>query len=154
RLSAHGAAEGVIARRRPFMQDLPAGKSFGGDMSGRRVGRARIVARFIGALYAAALLLLLPLPPSVAAAAYTEHPVRLSSPFAAGGATDVLGRSVADYLGKEFKQSIIVENKPGANTSVAADFVAHAPADGYTLLISAASTLVLNPLLYKKPTID
>src|SRR4029079_3715817 len=68
--------------------------------------------------------------------------------------TVILGLSVAYFLGKELKQSIIVENKPGANTSVAADFVAHAPADGYTLLISAASTLVLNPLLYKKPTID
>ena len=117
-------------------------------MSGR-VGRAGISARVIGALYAAALLL-----PSAALADYPDRPIRLIIPFAAGGATDILGRSVADFLGREFKQSIIVENKPGANTSVAADFVAHSAPDGYTLLISAASTLVLNPLLYKKPTID
>ena len=114
-----------------------------------RMGRSRVAARFIGALAAAAMLL-----PSLAAAEYPDRPIRLIIPFAAGGATDILGRSVADFLGKEFKQSIIVENKPGANTSVAADFVTHAPADGYTLLIAAASTLVLNPLLYKKPTID
>jgi len=117
-------------------------------MSGRK-GHSRVSARFIGALCAAALLL-----PSVAAAEYPDRPIRLIIPFAAGGATDILGRSVADFLGKEFKQSIVVENKPGANTSVAADLVAHAPPDGYTLLIAAASTLVLNPLLYKKPTID
>jgi len=114
-----------------------------------RMGRSRVAARFIGALAAAAMLL-----PSLAAAEYPDRPIRLIIPFAAGGATDILGRSVADFLGKEFKQSIIVENKPGANTSVAADFVTHALADGYTLLIAAASTLVLNPLLYKKPTID
>jgi tripartite-type tricarboxylate transporter receptor subunit TctC len=117
-------------------------------MSGR-VERSRIAARLIGALCAATLLL-----PSVAAAEYPERPIRLIIPFAAGGATDILGRSVADFLGKEFKQSVIVENKPGANTSVAADLVAHSAPDGYTLLIAAASTLVLNPLLYKKPTID
>lgn len=117
-------------------------------MSGR-VGRWRIAARFIGAVCAASFLL-----PSVAAAEYPDRPIRLIIPFAAGGATDILGRSVADFLGKEFKQSVVVENKPGANTSVAADLVAHAPPDGYTLLIAAASTLVLNPLLYKKPTID
>ena len=117
-------------------------------MSGR-VGRSRIAARVIGAFCAAALLL-----PSVARAEYPDRPIRLIIPFAAGGATDILGRSVADFLGREFRQSIVVENKPGANTSLAAEFVARAPADGYTLLISAASTLVLNPLLYKKPTID
>jgi tripartite-type tricarboxylate transporter receptor subunit TctC len=117
-------------------------------MSGR-LGRSRIAARFIGALCAAALLL-----PSVAAADYPDRPIRLIIPFPAGGATDILGRSVADFLGKEFKQSIVAENKPGANTSVAADLVAHSAPDGYTLLIAAASTLVLNPLLYKKPTID
>ena len=111
---------------------------------------SRIGARFIGAFCAVALLLL----PSVASAEYPDRPIRLIIPFAAGGATDILGRSVADFLGKEFKQPVVVENKPGANTSLAAEFVARSPADGYTLLISAASTLVLNPLLYKKPTID
>jgi tripartite-type tricarboxylate transporter receptor subunit TctC len=130
------------------MQHFRAGKSLGGDMSGR-VGRSRIAARFLGLLCAAAMLL-----PSGARAEYPDRPIRLIIPFAAGGATDILGRSVADFLGKEFKQSVIVENKPGANTSVAADMVAHAPPDGYTLLIAAASTLVLNPLLYRKPTID
>ena len=88
------------------------------------------------------------------AAQYPDRPIRLIIPFAAGGATDILGRSVAEFLGKEFKQSFIVENKPGANTVVAAELVANAAPDGYTLLIAAASTLVLNPLLYKKPTID
>jgi tripartite-type tricarboxylate transporter receptor subunit TctC len=120
----------------------------GGGMITR--GRqSRFAARFIGALCAATLLL-----PSSAQAEYPDRPIRLIIPFAAGGATDILGRSVADFLGKEFKQSIIVENKPGANTVVAAELVANAAPDGYTLLIAAASTLVLNPLLFKKPTID
>src|ERR1041384_750903 len=118
------------------------------DMNGR-FQRLRPAARLIGALAAAALLL-----PSLARAEYPDRPIRLVIPFPAGGATDILGRSVADFLGKELKQPIIVENKPGANTTVAADLVAHAPPDGYTLLVAAASTLVLNPLLYKKPTID
>ena len=113
------------------------------------MGRSRIAARFIGAVCAATLLL-----PSLARAQYPDRPIRLIIPFAAGGATDILGRSVADFLGKEFKQSFVVENKPGANTVVAAELVANAAPDGYTLLIAAASTLVLNPLLYKKPTID
>ncbi len=113
------------------------------------VKRSRIAARFIGAFCAATLLL-----PSLARAEYPDRPIRLIIPFAAGGATDILGRSVADFLGKEFKQSVVVENKPGANTVVAAELVANAAPDGYTLLIAAASTLVLNPLLYKKPTID
>jgi len=117
-------------------------------MSGR-TGRSRIAARFIAAVCAATLLL-----PSFARAQYPDRPIRLIIPFAAGGATDILGRSVADFLGKEFKQPFIVENKPGANTTVAAELVANATPDGYTLLIAAASTLVLNPLLYKKPTID
>src|SRR6187431_443170 len=95
--------------------------NLGGDMSGW-AGRSRGAAWFSGALCAAALL-----APSIAQAEYPDRPIRLIIPFAAGGATDILGRSVADFLGKEFKQSIIVENKPGANTSVAADFVAHAP---------------------------
>src|SRR5690349_24424407 len=85
----------------------------GGDMSGR-VGRSRIAARVIGAFCAAALLL-----PSVARAEYPDRPIRLIIPFAAGGATDILGRSVAEFLGREFKQPVIVENKPGANTSLA-----------------------------------
>jgi tripartite-type tricarboxylate transporter receptor subunit TctC len=111
--------------------------------------RPRGLARLVGVLCAAALLL-----PSAAHAEYPDRPIRLVIPFAAGGATDILGRSVADFLGKEFTQTVIVENRPGANTSVAAEFVSRAAPDGYTLLISAASTLVLNPLLYKKPTID
>ena len=68
--------------------------------------------------------------------------------------TDVLGRLVADYLGRDLKQTVIVENKPGAQGAIGAEAVARADPDGYTLFVAAGSIIVLNPMLYKKLSYD
>jgi tripartite-type tricarboxylate transporter receptor subunit TctC len=88
------------------------------------------------------------------AADYPGHAIRLVVPYAAGGPTDVLGRLVADYLGRDLKQAVVVENKPGAQGAIGAEAVARADADGYTLLVAAGSIIVQNPLLYKKLSYD
>jgi len=82
-----------------------------------------------------------------AQAAYPERAVRVVVPFAAGGANDHTARIYAEKLGAELGQPFVVENRPGASGAIAADFVAHAPADGYTLLLGANAVLVVNPLL-------
>jgi len=69
--------------------------------------------------------------------------------FAPGGASDILARAVADRLTDSLKQRVIVDNRPGGGGLIAIDLVAHAPADGYSLLQIAAS-FVINPSLYKK----
>lgn len=85
-----------------------------------------------------------------AQSAYPDKPVKLVIPFAAGGATDVLGRLLAVSMQEKLGQSVVVENKPGAGTVLAASQVAKAPADGYTLLLASNSTLVLNPVIREK----
>ena len=75
-------------------------------------------------------------------------------PYAAGGPTDVLGRMVGDYLGRDLKQTVVVENKAGAQGAIGADAAARSEPDGYTLFFTAASIFVLNPLLYKKLPYD
>ena len=88
------------------------------------------------------------------AADYPSRPIKLVVPYAAGGPTDVLGRLVGEYLGRDLKQPVIVENKAGAQGAIAAEMVARAEPDGYTLFVTAASIFVLNPQLYKKLNYD
>src|SRR6202165_2745248 len=92
--------------------------------------------------------------PDAGAVDYPARPIKLVVPYAAGGPTDVLGRLVADYLGRDLKQAVIVENKPGAQGAIGAEAVARAEPDGYTLFVTAASIIVLNPMLYKKLSYD
>lgn len=84
---------------------------------------------------------------SFAQSSWPDRPIKLVVPFAAGGATDVLGRVLASALGDKLGQPVVVENRPGAGTVVAAALVAKAPADGYTLLLGANSTFTLNPAI-------
>ncbi|WP_398479102.1 Bug family tripartite tricarboxylate transporter substrate binding protein [Tardiphaga sp.] len=92
--------------------------------------------------------------PLARAAEYPARAIKLVVPYAAGGPTDVLARLVADYLGRDLKQTTVVENKPGAQGAIAAEMVSRADPDGYTLFVTAASIMVLNPLLYKKLPYD
>ena len=92
--------------------------------------------------------------PHASAVDYPVRPIKLVVPYAAGGPTDVLGRLVADYLGRDLKQAVIVENKPGAQGAIGAEAVARADPDGYTLFVAAGSIIVLNPMLYKKLSYD
>ena len=88
------------------------------------------------------------------AADYPTRPIKLVVPYAAGGPTDVLGRLVGEYLGRDLKQPVIVENKAGAQGAIGAEAVARSEPDGYTLFVTAASIIVLNPMLYKKLSYD
>lgn len=85
---------------------------------------------------------------------YPNRPVTLVVPTGAAGGTDIMGRLVAERLGKAFKQTFIVDNRPGANTILGTDNVAHAAPDGYRLLFTYAAGLVVNPSLYKKLSYD
>ena len=89
-----------------------------------------------------------------AAAAYPDKPIHMIVPFAPGGATDLLARLIAKLLAQEPGVQVIVENRPGANTILAAGQVARAAPDGYTLFVAAGSTVVLSPLLYKQLPFD
>ena len=91
---------------------------------------------------------------SARAADYPTRPIKLVVPYAAGGPTDVLGRLVGEYLGRDLKQPVIVENKAGAQGAIGAEAVARSEPDGYTLFVTAASIIVLNPMLYKKLPYD
>jgi tripartite-type tricarboxylate transporter receptor subunit TctC len=92
--------------------------------------------------------------PASRAAEFPARPIKLVIPYAAGGPTDIFGRLLAEYLGKDLKQAVFVENKAGAQGAIGADMVAHAEPDGYTLLGTSGSVIVLNPLLYKKLSYD
>ena len=81
------------------------------------------------------------------AQSYPDRPIKLIVPFAPGGATDILGRLLAVALTNKLGQTVIVENKPGSGTALAAAAVARLPADGYSLLLASSSTLTLNPVV-------
>jgi tripartite-type tricarboxylate transporter receptor subunit TctC len=85
-----------------------------------------------------------------AQAPYPSKPVRVVIGFAPGGAADHVARSMSDAFGKALGQSVIVENKPGNGSSIAAEIVAKAPPDGYTLLIASPSSISVNPALNPK----
>ncbi len=88
------------------------------------------------------------------AAPFPDHAIRLIVPFTAGGNVDISARTIAQGLTEQLGQSIIVENKPGANTMIGTDYVAKSPADGYTLLLAGAEGLAINPHVYKKVNYD
>ncbi len=84
------------------------------------------------------------------AQSYPNQPIRLVIPFAAGGPSDVLARGFSQKLGESLGQPIIIDNKPGAGTNLAADFVAKSKADGYTIFLMMVGTQAINETLYKK----
>jgi tripartite-type tricarboxylate transporter receptor subunit TctC len=92
--------------------------------------------------------------PVAQAGDYPVRPIKLIVPYAAGGPTDVLGRLVGEYLGRDLKQAVVVENKAGAQGAIGAEAAARSEPDGYTLFFTAGSIIVLNPLLYKKLPYD
>jgi tripartite-type tricarboxylate transporter receptor subunit TctC len=87
-------------------------------------------------------------PAAHAATDYPTRTVRIIIPFSAGGAPDVVMRVVAQALSDKWKQSVVIENRPGANTFTGTTAVTRSTPDGYTLLFTADGTFILNPLLY------
>ena len=85
---------------------------------------------------------------AAAADAYPSKPITLVVPFAPGGPTDVMGRIVGEILGAKLGQTVVIENKPGAGGNLGTGQVARAKADGYTLALSAISSLAIAPGLY------
>jgi tripartite-type tricarboxylate transporter receptor subunit TctC len=82
---------------------------------------------------------------------YPSKPIKLIVPYAVGQGTDIASRYLAEELGKELKQAVFVDNRPGAGGNVGAQLAAHAPADGYTLLIGTNATHAANAFLYANP---
>lgn len=80
---------------------------------------------------------------------WPQRSIKLIVPFAAGGNTDGIARLTAERLGQSLGQSVVVENKAGANGAIAADFVAQSPPDGYTLLMAAMPVLAILPAISK-----
>jgi tripartite-type tricarboxylate transporter receptor subunit TctC len=85
---------------------------------------------------------------------YPSRPVRMVIPFGAGGNNDVLGRLTAQKLGELLRQTVVVENRPGAEGAVAALDVARSKPDGHAILFGGSSTHVITPALMEKPTYD
>ncbi|CAG9170698.1 hypothetical protein LMG23992_01740 [Cupriavidus laharis] len=114
-------------------------------MPGRGV-RAPRHALLLSSLACASLLL----APSLAAANdYPNKPIRLVVPYPPGGATDVIGRTLAQRLSGTLGQQVVVDNRAGAAGNIGADLVAKAPPDGYTLLMGALTSHAINAALYK-----
>jgi tripartite-type tricarboxylate transporter receptor subunit TctC len=88
-------------------------------------------------------------PASNATSGYPNKPIRMIVPTTPAGITDIIARMAAQALTERLGQQVIVENRPGANGNIAAEFVARAPADGYTLMLGTIGVLSINPYLYK-----
>ena len=85
---------------------------------------------------------------------YPSKPLRMVVGFAAGGISDVLGRAVAINLSRQLGSQVIVENKPGAGTTIAGDFIVKSPPDGYNLWLQDITTHAINTALYAKLPYD
>jgi tripartite-type tricarboxylate transporter receptor subunit TctC len=107
--------------------------------------------RFIALLFVALGVLAAPL---ASAQPYPNRPVRMVVPFAAGSATDIMGRIIAEELRAAFNQPVVVDNKPGASAQIGAEIVAKAPPDGYTLFMTTNTSHSANPYLFKKINYD
>ena len=111
-----------------------------------------------GIAMAGAVALLLSGVPALAqtdaAAGYPKQPIRMIVGLAPGGSNDIIARLVAQKLQERLGQPVVVENKPGAGGTIAADMVARATPDGYTLLVAPSGSMVINPAVYSKLPYD
>src|SRR5947208_837486 len=102
------------------------------------------------AIASIAALLFCGISANASAQAYPTKPIRLVVGFAPGGAADTVARSVGEALGRELGQPIVIENRAGAGSSIAAENVARSAPDGYSLLIASPSSISVNPALNPK----
>jgi tripartite-type tricarboxylate transporter receptor subunit TctC len=101
-----------------------------------------------------AMVLALSASTTAAKADYPDKPIHIVVSYTPGGTVDLLARALAPYLTKAWGQQIVVENRPGAGGSVGAEYVAAAPGDGYTLLLSTNSPLTTNVAVFKTLNYD
>lgn len=87
--------------------------------------------------------------PAWAQGMFPSQPIRIINAFPPAGPSDIISRALAEKMGAALKQPVVVENKPGAGGNIAADQVAKAPADGYTILTGIDTTFTVNPHVYK-----
>jgi len=106
------------------------------------------------AALAAIMLGLAAAAPAQAQDRYPSRPIRLLVPFPAGGPVDVMGRLVAQHLSGALGQQVIIDNRPGAGSTMAAKAAATAEPDGYTLLVGSAATFAIGPTLYPNAGYD
>jgi tripartite-type tricarboxylate transporter receptor subunit TctC len=85
---------------------------------------------------------------------FPQKPIRLIVPFSAGATTDFIGRAVAERFRMAFGQPVVVENRPGASTMLAAQQLTRAAPDGHTLMVATSTTLSIGPAIYKNPLIQ
>ena len=85
---------------------------------------------------------------------YPSRPIKLIVPFPAGGPVDIMGRLIGQRLSMSLGQQVIVENRPGAGSTLAGRAVATAEPDGYTLLVGSAATMAIGPALYPNAGYD
>ncbi|HLU04517.1 MAG TPA: tripartite tricarboxylate transporter substrate binding protein [Advenella sp.] len=95
----------------------------------------------------------LTMPPALAQS-FPDKPIRWIVPYPAGGGSDFLARTIGQSLSEDIKQSVVIDNKPGGNTAIAASDTARSAADGYTVLSADNGTMVFNSALYKKLSYD
>jgi len=107
----------------------------------------------IGAL-AFALLSAVGVAPAVAQDGYPNRPIHIVIPFPAGGPADIAARIIGQKMTEDWGQPVVIDNRPGGNTIIGAEYVARAAPDGYTLLMAIDSTLVMNQYVYKSLPYD
>jgi tripartite-type tricarboxylate transporter receptor subunit TctC len=105
------------------------------------------------ALLAASIALIGP-GARAAEAPYPAKPIRVIVPFAAGGSTDILIRTVGQKLSEQLAQQLLIDNRGGAGGAIGAELAAKAPPDGYTIMATTSGVVVVNPSLYKKLSYD
>src|SRR4030081_1236307 len=139
----------AIGRRGKISDSSSKGKDFGDRQGVDRMRTVLAAAVTVGLVPAAAAAEGTSIPTS-----YPTKPVTIVVPASPGGVTDALGRMLAQRFTEAWGQQVIVENKPGANNQIAAEYVTKSAPDGYTLLIGPETTFVVNPSLYAKLAYD
>ncbi|RTZ38882.1 tripartite tricarboxylate transporter substrate binding protein [Candidimonas sp. SYP-B2681] len=101
-----------------------------------------------------AAMLAIPAAGAIAAEPFPSRTIEWVVPYPAGGGTDIVARTLAQYMSKILGQNIVILNKSGAATAIGAEYVARASADGHVLLSADTATLAANPFIYKKLSYD
>jgi len=132
--------------------DTPATSFLLAQPDTRSARRRRLLAGALAGTCAAGLAILS--APALAAGDYPSKPIRFIVPYAAGGTTDLVARTVGEKVAQKLGQPVVVENRPGAGGNIGMDAVAKAAPDGYTIGFGAISTNALNPHIYRHVPFD